>query len=175
MSRAASPAPAIPRWCRVQLYTTRDGWIFVMCNKEKFWPALCDAIGRPEWGRDERYRTFKERLARRDEITALLDEALSQRTTAQWLEVFAGRVPAAPIHDIEGALENPFVTEHGRLQTLEHPERGSFRLVAPPVRCPGEPAPARPGPGLGEHTRELLEGLGYEAARIDSLAAQGVV
>jgi len=41
---------------------TKDGWIFLMCNKEKFWPILCDMIGHPEWGRDPKFATFKERL-----------------------------------------------------------------------------------------------------------------
>ncbi|HXE26862.1 MAG TPA: CoA transferase, partial [Stellaceae bacterium] len=80
-----------------QLYRTRDGHIFLMCNKEKFWPALCEAIGRPEWADDERFANFKQRLAHRDELTELLDEILSTRTTAEWLERFAGSVPAAPV------------------------------------------------------------------------------
>ena len=41
---------------------TKDGWIFLMCNKEKFWPILCDMIGHSEWGRDPKFATFKERL-----------------------------------------------------------------------------------------------------------------
>ncbi|MGH7338835.1 MAG: CaiB/BaiF CoA transferase family protein, partial [Myxococcota bacterium] len=136
-------------------YRTRDGWIYLMCNKEKFWPALCEKLGRREWIEDARFRRFAERLQHRDLLTELLDAELARRTTDEWLAHFAGAVPAAPIYDLAQALENPFVTEHGRLQTLAHPTAGPYRMVAPPVRVPGEDAPARPAPALGEHTEEI--------------------
>src|SRR5690606_36982609 len=60
-----------------QLYRTRDGWLFIMCNKEKFWPILADKIGRPEWATDVRFVSFKDRLRNRDELTRLLDEMFS--------------------------------------------------------------------------------------------------
>ena len=169
------PRSAHPSLTPCQLYPTADGWIYLMCNKEKFWPALCRAIGRPEWAADARFRTFKERLANRDLVTGLLDEELASKTTREWLDVFAGEVPAAPINDIGQALDNPFVTEEGRLQTLRHPSAGDYRMVAPPVRCPGDDAPARPAPALGAHTDELLRGLGYDAARIEALRAAKVI
>jgi len=169
------PRSAHPSLVPCQLYRTGDGWIFLMCNKEKFWPALCDAVGRADWKEDERFATFKDRLAHRDRITEMLDEALGARTTAEWLEIFAGKVPAAPVNDLAQALENPFVTEHGRLQTLEHPTRGTYRLVAPPVRCADAEAPARPAPALGEHTRELLADIGYDEERIERLKLRGII
>ena len=90
------------------------------------------------------------------------------------MQRFAGKVPASPINDVAQALDNPFVTENARLQTLEHPSAGEFRLVAPPVRT-GEPPPARPGPRLGEHTEEILKRIGYQDGRIAELRAAGVI
>jgi succinate--hydroxymethylglutarate CoA-transferase len=168
------PRSAHPALTPCQLYRTRDGWIYLMCNKEKFWPALCERLGRPEWAEDARFRRFPDRLKHRDLITQLLDRELEACTTAQWLSRFAGVVPAAPINDLAQALDNPFVTENGRLQTIPHASRGSYRMVAPPVRCAGEEAPARPAPALGEHTDELLRELGYDAARIAALKAARV-
>ncbi|MGH8698664.1 MAG: CaiB/BaiF CoA transferase family protein [Burkholderiales bacterium] len=169
------PRSAHPSLTPCQLYRTRDGWIYIMCNKEKFWPALCEKLGRREWIEDARFRRFADRLQHRDLLTELLDGELGRRTTGEWLAHFAGAVPAAPINDLAQALENPFVTEHGRLQTLPHPTRGSFRMVAPPVRCPGDEAPARPAPALGEHTEALLGELGYDGARIRALRDAGVI
>ena len=169
------PRSAHPSLTPCQLYRTRDGWIYLMCNKEKFWPALCEKLGRPEWSQDPRFRLFAGRLQHRDLLTEMLDESLSRRTTAQWLEAFAGVVPAAPINDLAQALENPFVTQHGRLQTIPHAARGSYRMVAPPVRTSGEEAPARPAPGLGEHTDELLREIGYDEARIKNLRDSKVI
>jgi crotonobetainyl-CoA:carnitine CoA-transferase CaiB-like acyl-CoA transferase len=166
---ARLPRSAHPALTPCQLYRTGDGWIYIMCNKEKFWPALCDKLGRPEWAEDARFRRFPDRLRHRELLTELLDGALQQRTTADWLAAFAGAVPAAPIYDLAQALENPFVTEHGRLQTIPHAARGSYRMVAPPVRSAGEVAPARPAPALGEHTDALLREIGYDAGRIRAL------
>jgi len=158
-----------------QLYRTSDGWIYIMCNKEKFWPSLCGKLERPEWIEDARFRRFPDRLKHRDLLTELLDGELGRRTTAEWLAHFAGAVPAAPINDLAQALENPFVTEQGRLQTLPHPVKGSFRMVGPPVKCAGEEAPARPAPRLGQDTEALLQELGYDAERIRSLRDAKVI
>ena len=168
------PRSAHPSLTPCQLYTTADGWIYIMCNKEKFWPALCELIGQREWADDPRFKKFGNRLQHRDLITEMLDGVLSEQTTATWLKRFAGKVPAAPINDVAQALENPFVTDNDRLQTLEHPARGPYRLVAPPVRMT-EPPPARPAPRLGEHTEALLMELGYSAGRISSLKKSNVI
>jgi succinate---hydroxymethylglutarate CoA-transferase len=169
------PRSAHPSLTPCQLYRTRDGWIYLMCNKEKFWPALCEKLGRHDWAGDARFRLFADRLKHRDLLTEMLDRELEQCTTAEWLALFAGAVPAAPINDLAQALENPFVTEHGRLQTLPHATKGSYRMVAPPVRCAGEEAPSRPAPGLGEHTEALLTELGYDTARIEALRNSRVI
>ena len=169
------PRSAHPALTPCQLYHTRNGWIFLMCNKEKFWPALCDKLGRPEWIEDARFRLFADRLRHRDLLTELLDRELEQRTTSEWLAHFAGAVPAAPINDLAHALDNPFVTQHGRLQALPHPARGSYRMVASPVRCGREETPAHPAPALGEHTHALLRELGYDDARIEALKRSKVI
>jgi crotonobetainyl-CoA:carnitine CoA-transferase CaiB-like acyl-CoA transferase len=59
------PRGAHPSLTPSQLYRTADGWIFLMCNKDKFWPVLCGRIDRPAWATDPRYSTFKARLANR--------------------------------------------------------------------------------------------------------------
>jgi crotonobetainyl-CoA:carnitine CoA-transferase CaiB-like acyl-CoA transferase len=156
------------------LYTTADGWIFIMCNKEKFWPVLCDALEHADWAADERFADFKGRLVHRALIQDMLDEALSAKSTAVWLKVFAGKVPAAPINDIEQALDNPFVKDEGRLQSLELEGHGTYRAIDAPIKC-DEPTPANPAPRLGQDTEALLTDLGYDHARLAALKDGGVI
>jgi crotonobetainyl-CoA:carnitine CoA-transferase CaiB-like acyl-CoA transferase len=165
---------AHPSLTPCQLYTTADGWIYLMCNKENFWPALCEKLGRPDWAKDARFRTFKERFAQRPLIQDMLDRALSRKTTGEWLVDFAGVVPASAILDIKEALDNPFVKDQGRLQDIALEGHGTYRYLRPPVLA-AEPAPARPAPGLGEHTDALLSALGYNAARLKTLRKRKVI
>ena len=165
---------AHPSLTPCQLYKTADGWIYLMCNKEKFWPALCDALGHAEWAGDPRFETFEERFENRPLIQDMLDQALSANTTAEWLADFAGIVPAAPINDVGEALENPFVKDEGRLQDIELDGHGTYRYLRPPVRTE-TPAPARPAPKLGEHTEALLAEIGYDAAKVKKLKDAKVI
>ncbi len=157
-----------------QLYRTRDGWLFIMCNKEKFWGELAEALGRPEWKDDPRFCNFAARLAHRDSVTEMLDEALSAKTTAAWLEALQGRVPVAPVHDIAAAMDAPFPTETGRHLWVDHPTGRRVGSVGPAIRT-GAPPPARPAPAMGADTEEVLAGLGYGPERVAALRAAGVI
>ena len=174
LNQGREPRSAHPSLVPSQLYRTKDGFIFIMCNKEKFWPELCRCIGRPEWSARAEYRDFAARLANRAMLTEELDAALSARTTAEWIEIFGGRVPAAPVHDLQAALENPFATQRGRLRTVDHPT-GAMRLLAPSVTCAGEELPCKAAPAMGADTDAILAELGFAAGEVADLRAAGVV
>jgi succinate--hydroxymethylglutarate CoA-transferase len=165
---------AHPSLTPCQTYRTKDGWIYLMCNKEKFWGILCDKVGRPELARDARFLTFKERLANRDLVTRLLDDALSAKTTAEWLADFAGSVPAAPILDVKQALDNPWVQEGGRIEEIAVPGAAPLRMLRNPVRTGEPPDEVEPAPALGAHTAEILAGVGIDGEALAALKRKGV-
>jgi crotonobetainyl-CoA:carnitine CoA-transferase CaiB-like acyl-CoA transferase len=169
-NQGREPRSAHPSLVPSQLYRTGDGFIFIMCNKEKFWPILCERIGRPEWAEDPRFRRFKDRLEHRELVNRLLDEALSQQTTAEWLDRFAGLVPAAPVNDLKAALENPFVTERERIQ-----QYGPVRMVTSPVIDAVAQRPREPAPTLGADTDALLGECGFSETDIRQLRADRVI
>jgi crotonobetainyl-CoA:carnitine CoA-transferase CaiB-like acyl-CoA transferase len=173
-AQGREPRGAHPSLTPSQLCRTADGWIFIMCNKQKFWPVLCEKIGHPEWSDDSRFASFKARHENRAELTQLLDTALSTRTTAAWLAQFAGAVPAAPVHDIAHALGSDFVTQEDRVWSYAHP-RGDFRMVPPAFRFPGEAMPRLAAPMCGADTDAVLTELGYDTDRIATLRASGVI
>ncbi|MBH68214.1 MAG: CoA transferase [Rhodospirillaceae bacterium] len=171
------PRSAHPSLTPCQLYTTADGWIFIMCNKEKFWPILCHKLNQDGWAEDPRFKVFKGRLEHRDVIQTMLDEELSKKTTADWLQIFAGTVPAAPINDIGQAMNNPFVHERNAIHEFPHPvdPSGHFKMVAHPIKSSGEKPLQRPAPKLGADTDRLLKELGIETSRIQELKEKGVI
>ncbi|MBV1897420.1 MAG: CoA transferase, partial [Rhodobacteraceae bacterium] len=151
-----SPRSGHPSLVPSQLYRTSDGWLFIMCNKEKFWSVLADQIGKPEWKTDPRYVDYAARLKNRDTLTQELDGVLSKATTAQWLERLRGHVPVAPVNDVAQALDNPFVAEQDLVVDTDHAKLGKIKLLASPIRCPGEALPQRAAPELGADTDALL-------------------
>lgn len=168
------PRSGHPSLTPCQLYRTGDGWIYLMCNKEKFWPILCELVGRAEWAKDARFRRFPDRFAHRELLTELLDQALSLRTTTEWMTAFGGHIPAAPVLDVADALENPFVAERGGIQELTDDHGETFRLLAQPVRA-GQPRDARPAPELGADTDAILAELGYDQAAIRAFRDEQVI
>ena len=170
------PRSSHPSLTPSQLYRTKDGWLFLMCNKEKFWPALAEALGKPEWATDPDYATFAARLKNRERITAELDAVLMTATTEEWMSRLRGKVPIAPVYDVRQALDNPFVAEQQLVLDFEHAEHGNIRGVASPVRVDGgDTQPRRAAPRLGEDTDALLEELGYAPHAIGALREQAAV
>src|SRR5207302_1242354 len=87
-----------------QSFQTRDGWIVIMCMKEKFWERLVERIGLAHLRDDPRFRTFADRLAHRDALRPILGAEFLRHTTAEWLERLRGQVPIAPVYAVEEAL-----------------------------------------------------------------------
>ncbi len=169
------PRSGHPSLTPSQLCRTRDGWIFVMCNKDKFWPILARLLDRPDWAGDPEFATYAARLRNRAKITELLDSVFTTRTTADWLARLSGKVPVAPVHDIGQALGHPFVAERGGVMRYRYPDGRDARMIAGPIRIAGEAPPQRAAPALGADTDALLAGLGYDAGQIDVLRRNGVV
>jgi crotonobetainyl-CoA:carnitine CoA-transferase CaiB-like acyl-CoA transferase len=158
-----------------QNFATADGWIVVACPKQKFWQALCGALGRPGLATDERFADFAARDRNRDELLEILDAAFAERSSADWLSALAeAGVPSAPVNDVTAALEDAQVHARGAVVETEHPTLGTVRQAASPLRL-GDEQPQRRAPFRGEHTETVLVELcGYSRERIDELAAAGI-
>ena len=169
------PRSAHPSLAPSQLFPTADGWLFVMCQTQRFWELLSDRLERPELKTDPRFATQATRRDNRAALTEALDATFRRRTTAEWMQRLAGQVPAAPVLDLDQALENPFLQERGGIQPVAQAERPDFRLLASPFRIDGERLPARAAPKLGADSAEVLAEAGYGEAEIAALAKDGII
>lgn len=159
----------------VQLFTTADGWIFVMCMTEKFWDLMLETLGREDVGQDPRFASMPERTRHRVELTALLDELFSQDTTDNWIRKLQTRVPVAPVYDLPHALDNPFVETVGMIQHMPHPHVDTLKVLRSPVKLAGHRLDGQPGHGLGADNDAILgEELGF-SDQLDALRAKDVI
>ena len=131
-----------------QNFPTRDGWIVIFCNKDKFWRDLVETLGAPELAAIARFRTFADRFAHKDALLPLLQARFATRTTEEWLARLRGRVPCAPVNDVRQALADPQVLARDMIVEVEHPEFGTLQGGAEPRPHRGRDPPsrrARPG------------------------------
>ena len=159
------------------IYETKDGYISVATMANKQWQALCVATGNPQWLEDERFQTASLRDRHADERLQLVQSALIERTTAEWLETLeeAG-VPCAPVLKRMETIRHPQVQASEIIIETEHPHAGRLRQARPAARFDGTPTQIRLGaPLLGEHTDEILTELGTTAADIETMRDEGVI
>lgn len=169
------PKSAHPSLVPSQLYETRDGWLFIMCNKEKFWPILVNELGETPLSDQDKFGSFAKRLKNKSQLDALLESVLKQHETTYWLSRFEGKVPAAPVYDVAQALDNPFFLERGGVVSAQSDEDESYLGVASPIRCPGVELPSQAAPSLGGDTLAILQEAGLTDAQIAYLKANKVV
>ena len=156
------------------IYETADGYITAAALTDRQWAGLAHAVERPEWLEDGRFKTSALRQKNIDARLQLIQEALMNRPTAEWLErLTAAGVPCAPVLTRNEVIRHPHVREMEIVVETEHPTAGRLRQTRPAARFSRTPPSIRYGaPGLGEHTQQILADLGYSAAEIAELNSE---
>ncbi len=159
-----------------QVFQTQDGYLVVLCFKEKFWRALTGALEAPELAADPRFASFASRYEHRDALISDLKERFLARTTQDWLARMTGQVPCAPVNSIEEALQERQVLERDMLVEVEHPGFGTLKQVRTAIKVQDAVEHARPAPALGADTTAILKSvLGYTDEQIAQLRSSGAV
>ena len=170
-----TPRSAHPTATPSQMVRAADGWMFVMCQLPKFWTILCERIGRPDLSADPRFATNPDRLANRAALTEALDAHFGTAPMAHWQALLAGHVPVAPVHTLDGAMDNPWLDTIGMIETVDHPARPGMRVLASPIKVDGQRAPVRAGPRLGADSEAILAEHGFDADAIAGFRSAGVI
>ncbi len=170
-----TPRSAHPTATPSQMFRAADGWMFVMCQLPKFWDIMVTRMGRDDLKNDSRFATNADRLAHRDELTALLDGEFSQKPMAHWQGLLAGVVPVAPVYELGAALDNPWLETIGMRDVVAHPDKPDLQILASPLKFDGHRPPNRAAPLLGADSDAILSDLGYDYQAIAAMRAGGIV
>jgi crotonobetainyl-CoA:carnitine CoA-transferase CaiB-like acyl-CoA transferase len=162
----------------VDIFRTRDGWVLTQVIGQPLFKRWARLMGEEHWLTDPR---FKDDISRGDNGTIVSERMArwcAERTTADALEILGrAQIPAGPVLKPQQTLDDPQVQAMGFFQPVEFPGAPRPAPVAKvPVRLSETPGSIRRrAPLLGEHTDEILAGLGYTSAAIAALREKGIV
>ena len=155
-----------------QPFEAADKPLIVAVGNDRQFAKLAELCGHPEWASDERFQTNGARVANRSEMVRLIAECIRQKDADQWFEKLdAAGIPAGPINLISEALSDVQAQHRQMVRTI-----AGTPVIGSPVRLDGARALSDlPPPTLGEHTQEVLAGLGLDLEEIDRLKAARAV
>lgn len=155
------------------VFKTKDEKFISLGNiEDKFWINLLKLIGREDL-KEYQFATGE----RQKEAMGELQKVFLTKTRKEWLEVFEGKdICYAPINDVEDMIADPHVRHRGMIQEMEHPVEGKVTTVGIPFNFSETPGKIKtPTPALGQHTEEILEGLGYKDQDIKEMRGKKVI
>jgi crotonobetainyl-CoA:carnitine CoA-transferase CaiB-like acyl-CoA transferase len=174
----APPAHRIAANPLTRNYQTKDGRLlaFTCLQPGKYWPLMCDTLGRPDLKEDPRFGDPAALMKNAGAGAAILEEIFASATLEEWRERLASfEGQWCVVQDTLEAAEDPQTVANGYLQGCETADGTAFRLVAVPVQYDEEPATPGRAPAFNEHGDQILTDLGLDWDAIIDLKARGVV
>ena len=159
-------------------YQTKDGYLAVHVPDNIIWKRFCEVMERSDLIDDERSATSPARAQNHGFLDPIISEFMATMTRDVAVGKFnAHGVPVAPVYTAEDVFADPHIEARGMLMPIDDPEVGTYRFArTAPMLEENAELPRNPAPSLGQHTREILEGLlDYSSSEVDALRDHGVV
>lgn len=184
--QAAAPMPSrISAWAVYDVFTVRDGQqIFLAAVSDSQWAQLCEEFGFDDLQHDERLRSNNDRVRAREWMMPILRERFAALGAEELAQRFESRgLPYAPITRPQALFDDPHLLATGGLAPTEVPADASgagksvsTRSPLLPLTLDGQRLPLRHNPpSIGQHSRQVLQALGYSEQEVQSLIEQGVI
>ncbi|MCL6447641.1 MAG: CoA transferase [Armatimonadetes bacterium] len=160
------------RYACYDVYRTKDGrYVSLGALELHFWEKLCRFLGKEEY---VKWQFVDEK---QDELRAFLREQFLLRSRDEWVEIFQQiDTCGGPVYNLAEVFADPQVLHRRMVFTLEHPRLGKIKQLGFPIKLSATPAQVRLAPPEpGEHTGEILTGLGYSPADLDALRKEGII
>jgi crotonobetainyl-CoA:carnitine CoA-transferase CaiB-like acyl-CoA transferase len=159
-------------------YETKDGRVlaFTCLQPGKYWPHLCEAVGKPELVTDARFADYASLMENGAAAAEILDEVFASATLEEWRELLSAFIGQwAIVQDSIEAAGDPQTVANGYVQECHTASGTPFRLVTAPVQFDEEPAVPTRAPEFNEHGDSILADIGYDSDAIIDLKIRRVV
>ena len=160
------------------VYPTRDGHVAIICNNNRHFHALLEAMKRTDLKDHPFYRDLPSRVAHIDDVDELVGSWTATLARDEIVQLLLEhRVPHAPVRELSEVVNDPHMHERGTLQWIDHPQFGRVVLQHSPMRYDGTPLlPLTPSSALGAENRAVYAGwLGLSDRDVDDLTRDGVI
>jgi crotonobetainyl-CoA:carnitine CoA-transferase CaiB-like acyl-CoA transferase len=157
-------------------YSAADGAVMIGISSDPAFRRLAEALGKPQWADDPRFRTNLERVRNTPELDRCISAVLAVHPVSHWTEVLDKYdVACDPVQTPDQVMADPQVAALGQLESIELAGEAGALLPRLPLglsRTP--PAIQGPPPAVGQHTRVILGEAGYADAEIEDLLRSGI-
>ncbi|MCK5425651.1 MAG: CoA transferase [Emcibacter sp.] len=156
------------------IHPTRDGYLYLSANTDKFWNSLCLKANLSEMANDERYNSVRKRAEYAAEILPKLHKELLTRSATEWEEFFGDDVPCAAAKPVEDLFQNPQVLAEDVVADFEHPLVGKYRGLSRAIKFSRTPGPdSFAAPTMGQHSESILEDAGCTEEELQKIKNKG--
>lgn len=151
--------------------------VFIMVVTSRMWDSLLGGLGMHDLLADDRFNTHAARLEHQDELWEVIAEWTRQRTKFEVMELLGkAGVPVSAVYDSEDVIHDRHLNSRGMIRKVNHPVRGEWEMLGPPIHLSDSNVDMIPAPLLGQHTEEVLrDELGLSENDIEALAIKHIL
>jgi crotonobetainyl-CoA:carnitine CoA-transferase CaiB-like acyl-CoA transferase len=153
------------------IYQTKEGkYIALGIGRPQSWTTLCQILDREDL-------VAQATAEKRKEATSFLKQTFLSKTREEWLTLLKDSdVEIGPVNNLDEVFTDPQVLHRKMILEVNHPTAGKIRQIGMPIRFSETPGQIRtPAPFIGQHTEEILQGLGYTREQIEELGKGQVI